>query len=75
MARFTPDLFAFLRDLAANNDREWFNANKQRYEDSVRQPALDLPAPVGSQSTRRVGTMEIARDPVCPPHAFFVVEL
>lgn len=39
---FTPDAFAFLRDLAANNDREWFNANKQRYEDSVRQPALDF---------------------------------
>lgn len=43
MARhFTPDAFAFLRDLAANNDRAWFNDNKQRYEDSVRQPALDF---------------------------------
>ncbi|MEM9204199.1 MAG: DUF2461 domain-containing protein [Actinomycetota bacterium] len=43
MARhFTPDLFAFLRDLAANNDRAWFNENKARYESSVRQPALDF---------------------------------
>lgn len=43
MARpFTPDLFAFLRDLAANNDRAWFHANKARYEDAVRQPALDF---------------------------------
>jgi len=43
MARhFTPDVFAFLRDLAANNDRAWFTENKQRYEDSVRQPALDF---------------------------------
>ena len=24
-------LLAFLRDLRANNDREWFNANKDRY--------------------------------------------
>ncbi|GBD84824.1 hypothetical protein BMS3Abin02_01218 [bacterium BMS3Abin02] len=37
---FTPALFSFLRDLEANNDREWFNANKQRYERSVRQPGL-----------------------------------
>ena len=43
MARyFTPDTFAFLRDLAANNDRTWFNDNKARYEGSVRQPALDF---------------------------------
>ncbi len=43
MARhFSPDLFAFLRDLAANNDRGWFHANKARYEAAVRQPALDF---------------------------------
>jgi uncharacterized protein (TIGR02453 family) len=39
---FTPKLFAFLKDLAANNDRDWFNANKDRYEEHVRQPALDF---------------------------------
>ncbi len=39
---FTPDTFAFLRDLADNNDRAWFNDNKARYEASVRQPALDF---------------------------------
>ncbi len=39
---FTPDLFAFLRDLSDNNQRAWFNANKERYEESVRQPALDF---------------------------------
>lgn len=27
-----PELFAFLRELRANNDRNWFNANKQRYD-------------------------------------------
>lgn len=26
-----PQIFSFLRDLAANNNREWFNANKERY--------------------------------------------
>lgn len=39
---FTPDIFAFLRDLATNNNRAWFHENKQRFEDSVRQPALDF---------------------------------
>ena len=39
---FSPGLFAFLRDLGANNDRDWFNANKDRYESVVRQPALDF---------------------------------
>ena len=28
---FTPELFSFLRDLSANNEREWFTANKDRY--------------------------------------------
>ena len=44
MARryFTPDLFAFLRDLEKNNDRTWFKANQDRYEASIRQPALDF---------------------------------
>ncbi|MCI0425623.1 MAG: TIGR02453 family protein [Actinobacteria bacterium] len=37
---FTPALFEFLKDLAANNDRAWFNDNKQRYLDYVQEPAL-----------------------------------
>lgn len=43
MARyFTSKTFRFLKDLAANNDRDWFKANKERYETDVRQPALDF---------------------------------
>lgn len=34
------DLLAFLRDLAENNDKNWFEANKTRYERSVKEPAL-----------------------------------
>lgn len=33
-------LFRFLEDLAAHNDREWFRANKRRYEEEVRDPLL-----------------------------------
>ena len=39
-AYFTPRTFAFLSELAANNDREWFRANKSRYEGDVKEPAL-----------------------------------
>ena len=38
-AHFSPKLFKFLKDLAANNDRDWFQANKDRYEDDLREPA------------------------------------
>jgi uncharacterized protein (TIGR02453 family) len=37
-AGFGKDFFAFLRDLAANNNREWFEDNKQRYKDKVVAP-------------------------------------
>lgn len=39
---FTASTFTFLRQLARNNSREWFTANKTAYEDQVRGPALRL---------------------------------
>jgi len=39
---FTPRLFAFLRELADNNERDWFKANQDRFEEVVRRPALDF---------------------------------
>ena len=33
MKYYINDLYAFLRELAANNDRDWFRANKNRYDD------------------------------------------
>lgn len=41
-ASFSPRLFAFMRELAANNDRDWFAANKGRYEADVKEPALEF---------------------------------
>ena len=37
---FTKRTFKFLRELSQNNRREWFNNNKNRYEEYVRAPAL-----------------------------------
>jgi uncharacterized protein (TIGR02453 family) len=39
---FRPSLFRFLRDLAKQNDRAWFQANKQRYDEEVKLPALQF---------------------------------
>lgn len=38
--RFQPGLFRFLKDLAGNNEREWFQANKARFEADGRDPML-----------------------------------
>ncbi|MGH7909802.1 MAG: DUF2461 domain-containing protein, partial [Thermodesulfobacteriota bacterium] len=40
MRYFTPDLFTFLKDLKAHNDRPWFESNKPRYEANVKEPML-----------------------------------
>lgn len=36
----TPALFSFLRDLAADNSRPWFEANRARYAQDVKAPLL-----------------------------------
>jgi len=43
----TPELFRFLKELRANNERTWFEANKARYLGRVRDPMLDFVAAVG----------------------------
>ena len=35
---FPKDFFAFFRELKANNNRAWFEENKQRFRDSVQAP-------------------------------------
>lgn len=37
---FSPELFKFLRELKRHNNREWFQANKWRYEQFERDPFL-----------------------------------
>ena len=55
---FTAATFKFQRDLAKNNNRTWFAANKPRYEKVLRQPFLcliaDLQAPLAKISPRYV---------------------
>lgn len=36
----SPELFQFLRELASNNNKEWFTDNKTRFRDVVQRPML-----------------------------------
>lgn len=57
----TAQTFKFLRQLAANNEREWFNANKQRYIDEVRDPLLEFIAVIGPRLAKI--SRQIVADP------------
>jgi uncharacterized protein (TIGR02453 family) len=38
MASFTQDFLQFFRDLEKNNNKEWFDKNRKRYQSSVKEP-------------------------------------
>ena len=38
----TPALFGFFRELRANNNRDWFKENRDRYEQDVKEPLIRL---------------------------------
>ncbi len=42
MPHISPQLFQFFRDLKTNNNRDWFQTNKKRYEGEVKGPLLQL---------------------------------
>lgn len=46
---FTNETFAFLRDLEANNSKDWFDANRDRYEAHWRDAALDFIDGIGAR--------------------------
>lgn len=49
---FKPALFTYLKDLAANNEREWFKANKARYENLIKDPAIRFISDFGTELAR-----------------------
>ena len=46
---FPPDAFPFFRELTANNNRDWFLANKTRYEATVLAPVASLAADLSAR--------------------------
>ena len=49
---FSPEVFTFFRQLAQNNNREWFAKNKLRYEQRVRDPILRFISDFGPRLTK-----------------------
>ena len=39
---FPNDTLKFLKELASNNNKPWFDANKKRFQDNVQAPALEF---------------------------------
>lgn len=56
LSQLLPDTRAFLRDLEQNNDRAWFQANKARYDSSLKRPAEKLLAQIAGWLGERRGT-------------------
>jgi hypothetical protein len=50
--RISRDLFAFLGELRRHNNREWFNANKDRYLAEVREPMVAFIASIAAPLAR-----------------------
>lgn len=40
MTWFTKNFISFLKDLEKNNNAEWFKANKERFEETVKEPFI-----------------------------------
>jgi uncharacterized protein (TIGR02453 family) len=59
---FTPEALKFLRGLARNNDREWFEARRELYLRAVKTPMLALIDEINASM------IEFAPDHVRPPH-------
>ena len=58
---FTPAALRFLRGLAKNNNKEWFEAHREEYETELRVPMRDL---IGEMDARmRKFAPEIGGDP------------
>ena len=49
---FPKDFFAFFRELKAHNERPWFEANKQRFRDSVQAPMSEFIAAMAPRLTK-----------------------
>jgi len=61
MARryFTPRFFEFFEELSRNNNRDWFEQNRARYEREVREPMLAFIADFGPR-LRKISAYYVA---------------
>ncbi|MEZ6134371.1 MAG: DUF2461 domain-containing protein [Pirellulaceae bacterium] len=56
---FPRDTIEFLHELSENNTRDWFAANKQRYEQSVLDPALGFISSLANPLARAAPMLDV----------------
>jgi uncharacterized protein (TIGR02453 family) len=66
---FSTDAMDFLRDLAAHNDRAWFQPRKADYERLLKRPFEDLCAAVGEEFAAR--DVPLQSDPIRSPFRIY----
>src|SRR5690242_11834110 len=66
---FSPDAIQFLADLAANNDRAWFQPRKAEYERLLKEPLEALCVALDRQFKRR--GIPLSADPARSPFRIY----
>lgn len=66
LTRLLPDTRAFLAELASNNDRDWFRANKARYDCDLKRPAEKLLTHIADWMSQSQGA--VPRTKLFRPH-------
>jgi uncharacterized protein (TIGR02453 family) len=60
-ASFSPPFFDFFREISIHNERDWFQANRKRYERDVKEPLLAFIVAIGPKLAAI--SAEIVADP------------
>ena len=63
---FSREMYKFLSELSLNNNKEWFHANKQRYEDHIKEPSLRFIADFAPRLADHRTTERRERKRACP---------
>jgi uncharacterized protein (TIGR02453 family) len=66
---FSPEAVQFLRDLAAHNDRAWFQPRKGDYERLLKEPMAELCVVLSEEFARR--DLPLEADPVRSPFRIY----
>ena len=64
MKYFDSDFLEFFKELAANNNKDWFDANRKRYEKSVKKPFENFVAAV-LEASRQIDPSILAAPKDC----------
>ena len=59
MTHFTPDFIEFFKELAPNNNKDWFDENRKRYHESIKKPFEDFVTAVINEMRKTDKTLNV----------------